>query len=113
MLSCEEDYRGDDLGSDYTFDLSQCIDLCMSRGIECMGVTFASDFQLCRLKQKMMSNGNSGGELQSAIRIGRPGSASPSTQLLVNGDFATELPPWELSIDAMYLSSLVWENSAA
>lgn len=78
-----------------------------------MGVTFAMESQLCRLKNKMMSNGKSGLELQSAIRIGRPGSTSSSIQLLVNGDFITVLSPWVDSSDETSLSSLAWENGAA
>jgi hypothetical protein len=105
---------GNDLGDALNAsDLSQCIDLCMSRGIECMGVTFAFDSQLCRLKKTMISNGNSGSELQSAIRIARPVPRLSSTQLLVNGDFVTDYSPWVDSSAETSLSSLMWKNGAA
>ena len=85
----------------------------MVREIECMGVIFVIESGLCRLKNTMMSNGRSGLELQSAIRIGRPGSTSSSTQLLVNGDINTDLSHWVNSSDETSLSSLAWENGAA
>jgi hypothetical protein len=78
-----------------------------------MGVTFVMESGLCRLKNTMMSNGKSGLELQSAIRIGRPGSTSSSTQLLLNGDLNTVLSPWVNSSVETSLSSLAWENGAA
>jgi hypothetical protein len=79
-----------------------------------MGVYFAADTDdNCWLKSRMMPSDNSGSLLYSAVRIGMPGSASPPTQLLVNGNFDAELSPWGLSSDKAYLSSLAWENGAA
>jgi hypothetical protein len=114
MLVCDDDYAGNDIDDPLSAtELSSCIDLCTDKGIECMGVYFAPDYELCRLKSKMMRTANSGALLWSAVRTGRPGPASPSSQLLVNGDFVTKLSPWAVSSDEIYLSSLIWENGAA
>lgn len=110
MLVCLAYYARNDIDDPLSAtDLSSCIDLCMDRGIECMGVAFEFDYKSCQLKSKMMPMAQAAGQPQlwSAIRIGRPGSASPSTQLLKNGDFATELSPWVVSSD------VIWENGAA
>jgi hypothetical protein len=64
MLACDEDCTGYDLPDALeALDLSQCIDLCVDRGIECIGVAFAFDYQLCRLRSKMVSIGNSRADL--------------------------------------------------
>lgn len=115
MLACDEDYGGSDIGgmSAFAETMSQCIDLCSQRGIECMGLTFVPDSAACWLKFKMMPSGNPGVVLHSAVRIGRLGPASPSTQLLLNGDFLSDLSPWSITRGPDLLSDFIWSNGAA
>ena len=116
MIVCNEDFGGNDWGAPGPgITLSDCIDQCTNRGAECLGVTFVINFGgQCWLKYRMMPNGNPGGlSLHSAVRIGRPGPASTSTQLLLNGNFISDLSSWVVTRGLDLLSDLIWYNGAA
>lgn len=93
--------------------LPECIDLCMDREMGCLGVVYVAEPQnLCFPKSRMVEDGVTSGDFESAVRVSGPATLQAPFEVILNGCFANELSPWTTP-ESSDTASLVWREDTA
>jgi hypothetical protein len=120
IIVCGQDYGDNDItfenGLTYvkTDSISPCIEYCMYQGTQCVGVSWVAEAKNCFLKSKMSRPRYTPNYLvHSAVRVAGPASGPPSSQLIANGDFKSDLSSWSTSQPTNLRKTFVWKDRKA
>lgn len=114
VIVCDQEYAGNNMAgiSQITAaDFGACVDICMYQGTSCQGVSYVEDNSNCFLKTRMIPTAYTGITIHSAVRVNGPMPGPPSTQLLINGDFANDLSSWEPDMSGT--TAVSWRDGVA
>lgn len=115
MIVCGQDYSGNNIvgiNPVPAADFNACVDLCMYQGTACVGVSWFENTN-CYLKYKMTPSPHTEVVVYSAIRMSGPTAGPAASQLVTNGDFASDLPPWTTSRQIQTGGPFIWESGKA